>query len=144
MANYEANVNNPASTENLPTLFFSFLFYYVPNAYSISVALRNRVREEYQREKKKKKRDNGTWNSPLVLDPVSTFGPIGYTNNLKPYPMWNTLFWYIGQKFLVYWFRHHIHNLLSKVESWNAIYYIWNSAIFSVPDLIYCPLWTVS
>ena len=65
MANYEANVNNPASTENLPTLFFSFLFYYVPNAYSISVALRNRVREEYQ--KKKKKRDNGTMGHEILV-----------------------------------------------------------------------------
>ena len=38
-----------------------------------------------------------------------------------------SLIWYIGQKFLVYWFWHHIHNLLSKVESWNAIYSLWKN-----------------
>ena len=71
MANYEANVNNPASTENLPTLFFSFLFYYVPNAYSISVALRNRVREEYQ--KKKKKGTMGQWDMKFSFGTGSCF-----------------------------------------------------------------------
>ena len=38
-----------------------------------------------------------------------------------------SVIWYIGQKFLVYWFRHHIHNLLSKVESWNGIYSLWTN-----------------
>ena len=74
MANYEANVNNPASTENLPTLFFSFLFYYVPNAYSISVALRNRVREEYP--KKKKKWDNGTMGHEILVWYSIMFQPL--------------------------------------------------------------------